>query len=142
MTNQTPSLPQAVLTDAEIDEAISKSFDALMDHIYEYGTTAEGATRLARKIGRAAESAILSRMGGEAVPAGWRDIATAPKDGWLVVAAEGGAIRIESARYVHHHINAAKVDGDSCYFTHWQPLPAAPTAPAQQAADVQGERHA
>lgn len=180
MTTPTPSLPQAVLTDAhaallpcpfcggtdlELSNTHTPSFRVechgceasshgeyfesprKRNTRFSYSANPQGEFEAAYadlwpEYRQAADSAIarwnsrqaLSRMGGEVVPAGWRDIATAPKDGWLVVAAEGGAIRIESARYVHHHINAAKVDGDSCYFTHWQPLPAAPTAPAQQAA--------
>lgn len=45
------------LTDAEMDAAIADARDALLDHVYEHGTVAEGTVRLARNIGRAVEHA-------------------------------------------------------------------------------------
>ena len=45
------------LTDAEMDAAIADARDALLDHVYEHGTVAEGTVRLARNIGRAVERA-------------------------------------------------------------------------------------
>lgn len=51
------------LTDAEMDAAIADARDALLDHVYEHGTVAEGTVRLARNIGRAVEHA--HRIGSE-----------------------------------------------------------------------------
>lgn len=39
--------------DEQIDALIVKPLDALLDHIYEYGTASEGTRHLARKIARA-----------------------------------------------------------------------------------------
>lgn len=109
MTNQTPSLPQAVLTrDAEIE--------ALWDEcVAEYKGQAD-MPRLCVRFARR----VLSRMGGESVPAGWTQIGHVAGD--------------EATRYVQWG-NVASFDfplGAVVYA-------AAPTAPAQQAADVQGE---
>lgn len=48
---------RAPLTDAEIDKAISTSRDALLDHIFEHGTTAEGIASRFREVARAIEAA-------------------------------------------------------------------------------------
>jgi hypothetical protein len=42
------------LTDEEIDAATAQERDALLDHIYEYGTAAEGVLERIRKLCRAA----------------------------------------------------------------------------------------
>jgi len=42
------------LTDEEIDVATAQERDALLDHIYEYGTAAEGVLERIRKLCRAA----------------------------------------------------------------------------------------
>lgn len=50
--------PQRVpLTDEQIDAAIRDAADSLLDHIYEYGTAAEGIQSRLRKIARAVERA-------------------------------------------------------------------------------------
>ena len=49
--------PRAPLTSAEIDKAISTSRDALLDHIFEHGTTAEGIASRFREVARAVEAA-------------------------------------------------------------------------------------
>lgn len=49
--------PRAPLTAAEIDKAISTSRDALLDHIFEHGTTAEGIASRFREVARAIEAA-------------------------------------------------------------------------------------
>ena len=48
------------LTDEEIDKAIAQERDALLDHIYEYGTTAEGVLERIRRLARAA----IAKAGG------------------------------------------------------------------------------
>ena len=45
------------LTDEQIDKAIQSAGDALLDHIYEYGTAAEGVTERIRAVARAIEAA-------------------------------------------------------------------------------------
>ena len=45
------------LTEEEIDAATAKERDALLDHIYEYGTAAEGVLERIRKLCRAVERA-------------------------------------------------------------------------------------
>ena len=45
------------LTDEEIDRATAQARDALLDHIYEYGTAAEGVLERIRKLCRAVERA-------------------------------------------------------------------------------------
>jgi len=45
------------LTDEQIDSATSKERDDLLDHIYEYGTAAEGILERIRKLARAAINA-------------------------------------------------------------------------------------
>lgn len=45
------------LTDEQIKAATSVELDALLDHIYEYGTTSEGVDRLVLKLSRAIERA-------------------------------------------------------------------------------------
>tara|TARA_R110000868_G_scaffold406132_1_gene686296 strand:+ start:210 stop:527 length:318 start_codon:yes stop_codon:yes gene_type:complete len=47
------------LTDEQIDSATSKERDALLDHIYEYGTAAEGILERIRKLARAAIDAAM-----------------------------------------------------------------------------------
>ncbi|MFN8776141.1 MAG: hypothetical protein ACK5XV_05170 [Flavobacteriales bacterium] len=49
--------PRHPLTDEEIDKAIAQERDALLDHVYEYGTTAEGVLRRVRRLARAVEAA-------------------------------------------------------------------------------------
>lgn len=45
------------LTEEEIDRATAQARDALLDHIYEYGTAAEGVLERIRKLCRAVERA-------------------------------------------------------------------------------------
>ena len=45
------------LTEEEIDAATAQERDALLDHIYEYGTAAEGVLERIRKLCRAVERA-------------------------------------------------------------------------------------
>jgi len=47
------------LTDEQIDSATSKERDQLLDHIYEYGTAAEGILERIRKLARAAIDAAM-----------------------------------------------------------------------------------
>ena len=47
------------LTDEEIDAATAKESDDLLDHIYEYGTIAEGTRARVRKLARAAIDAAM-----------------------------------------------------------------------------------
>ena len=47
------------LTDEQIDSATSKERDDLLDHIYEYGTAAEGILERIRKLARAAIDAAM-----------------------------------------------------------------------------------
>lgn len=47
------------LTDEQIDSATAKERDALLDHIYEYGTAAEGILERIRKLARAAIDAAM-----------------------------------------------------------------------------------
>lgn len=63
------------------------------------------------------------------MPEPWMPIETAPKSNEkvLLISLSGG-IRIDTGGFAHHLINAAKVDGDECFLTHWMPLPAAPGA--------------
>ena len=49
------------LTDEQIDNATRKQVDALLDHIYEYGTAAEGSDFRVRAIARAIEAAHGSK---------------------------------------------------------------------------------
>lgn len=74
-------------------------------------------------------------------PAGeeaWRPIETVPNDTEEILCLNrSGRVRIEMGRFVHHFINAAKVDEEECYYTHWQPLPPPPTA--ARAAQAQGD---
>jgi len=46
------------LTDEEIDKATAQERDALLDHIYEYGTAAEGVLERIRKLCRAIERKV------------------------------------------------------------------------------------
>ena len=45
------------LTEEEVDAATAQERDALLDHIYEYGTAAEGVLERIRKLCRATERA-------------------------------------------------------------------------------------
>ena len=49
--------PRRRLTDEEIDNTTRKQVDCLLDHIYEYGTAAEGIIERVRVIARAIERA-------------------------------------------------------------------------------------
>ncbi len=49
------------LTDEQIDSATSKERDQLLDHIYEYGTAAEGILERIRKLARAAIDAAMQK---------------------------------------------------------------------------------
>jgi hypothetical protein len=49
------------LTDEQIDSATSKERDQLLDHIYEYGTAAEGILERIRKLARAAIDAAMEK---------------------------------------------------------------------------------
>ena len=57
-----PEAPQPAkrepLTDEEIDNTTRKQVDDLLDHIYEYGTAAEGIDYRVRAIARAIEAAV------------------------------------------------------------------------------------
>jgi hypothetical protein len=46
------------LTDEEIDKATAQERDALLDHIYEYGTAAEGVLERIRRLARAVERKV------------------------------------------------------------------------------------
>jgi hypothetical protein len=46
------------LTDEEIDKATAQERDALLDHIYEYGTAAEGVLERIRKLCRVIERKV------------------------------------------------------------------------------------
>ena len=50
--------PRRRLTDEEIDNTTRKQVDDLLDHIYEYGTAAEGIDFRVRAIARAIEAAV------------------------------------------------------------------------------------
>jgi hypothetical protein len=52
------------LTEEEIDAATAQERDALLDHIYEYGTAAEGVLERIRKLCRAVERAHGSKEQG------------------------------------------------------------------------------
>ena len=49
------------LTDEEIDKATAQERDALLDHIYEYGTAAEGVLERIRKLCRAVERRVREK---------------------------------------------------------------------------------
>ncbi len=49
------------LTDEEIDKATAQERDALLDHIYEYGTAAEGVLERTRKLCRAVERKVRGK---------------------------------------------------------------------------------
>ena len=49
------------LTDEEIAEATAQERDALLDHIYEYGTAAEGVLERIRKLCRAVERRVREK---------------------------------------------------------------------------------
>jgi hypothetical protein len=51
------------LTDEQIDNAIRDDGNILLDHIYEYGTSAEGVTERLRSIARAAINAVENTKG-------------------------------------------------------------------------------
>jgi len=51
------------LTDEEIDNVIRDDGDILLDHIYEYGTSAEGITERLRSVARAAINAVENTKG-------------------------------------------------------------------------------
>ena len=53
-----PQPAKQSLTDEEIDNTIRKQVDDLLDHIYEYGTAAEGIIERVRAIARAIEAAV------------------------------------------------------------------------------------
>ena len=61
MTGAAPEAPQPAkrepLTDEQIDAAARGAVDDVLDHIYEYGTAAEGVIERIRKIARAIERA-------------------------------------------------------------------------------------
>lgn len=61
----------------------------------------------------------------------WQPIETAPKDRTEILCLNStGRIRIETGTFMHHLLDAAKVDEEECYFTHWAPLPALPAVQA------------
>jgi hypothetical protein len=59
--------PLTMLTDEQIDAATSTARDSLLDHIYEYGTVAEGTMPRARNLARAA-IAEFCRINGIGAP--------------------------------------------------------------------------
>ncbi len=116
--DRTPSLPQAVLTDAEIDRfaaahevSRSKPLDdgGLREHVFQ----SDGLGNFAHAL----IDAALSRMGGEAVAAGWKLVPVNLTD---------------EMRSATSHCETEDEAWSAM-------LAAAPTAPAQQAADVQGK---
>jgi len=57
----------------------------------------------------------------------WQPIETIPQSGdEFLCLTETGRIKVETGHYMHHHMRAAKADGDSCYYTKWMPLPPLP----------------
>ena len=54
----TPQPQRPPLTDEEIDKATAQERDALLDHIYEHGTTAGGVLRRIRRLCRAIERKV------------------------------------------------------------------------------------
>jgi len=52
------------LTEEEIDVTTAQERDALLDHIYEYGTAAEGVLERIRKLCRAVEKAVWEKNHG------------------------------------------------------------------------------
>lgn len=129
MTNPTPSLPQAVpsvLTQTDIARIYRRVFGG---NRWPSSSYPEFAYEIERE--------ALSRMGGEAVPA-WQPIATAPKSSRAILVfcsdrRNTYAVSWDASEEIWRHF------GGGCSElqerpTHWQPLPADPTAPAQQAA--------
>lgn len=58
----------------------------------------------------------------------WQPIETAPRSAEpILTIKQGGRIAIETGHYLHNMMHAAKVDGEECNYTHWMPLPAAPS---------------
>jgi hypothetical protein len=47
-----------LMTDEELDQTTAQARDDLLDHIYEYGTTAEGILERVRKLSRAIERKV------------------------------------------------------------------------------------
>lgn len=54
-----PAAEPVLLSDEQVVDAYRQHFDVLMDHIYEYGTAAEGSEYYAIKMARAIEAAVL-----------------------------------------------------------------------------------
>jgi len=54
--NAPPQRP--LMTDEELDQTTAQARDDLLDHIYEYGTTAEGILERVRKLCRAIERKV------------------------------------------------------------------------------------
>lgn len=59
-----PAPVALTLTDEQIDRAVAAERDALLDHIYEHNTAAEGVIERVRKLARAAINAATRQEGG------------------------------------------------------------------------------
>ena len=96
-----------------------------------FGTEMFGATRLLEDAASEIERLRSQRV---AVPEGWQDISTAPKDQTVdgVVDGEVRLIRWCKASHVPFHgwcvVDQGAEDSDLCMPTHWMPLPAPPGA--------------
>lgn len=57
----------------------------------------------------------------------WQPIETVPAtDDEVLAISKLGGMKIETGRHLLALVEAAKVEGDSCYYTMWTPLPAPP----------------
>ncbi len=58
----------------------------------------------------------------------WQAVETAPARAEpLLALSESGRMSIQTGHWLRNLLHASKVDGDECNYTHWMPLPAAPT---------------
>lgn len=62
----------------------------------------------------------------EAGDSGWLPIESVPESGEVLLATLSGGVRIDDCRSVHSLLQAAKRDGEACWYMRWRPLPPPP----------------
>jgi hypothetical protein len=128
------SLPSGVLKVAEECKRLSYELDGVIIDTEEGAGFDAVCLRTVKRV-RAALAALASPPPQATGAPQWLPIESAPKDGTLILGAAGwveqGWWDDDRGEWWPHNTHWTDAHGGCLYPTHWQPLPAAPTAASQ-----------